>query len=293
MILNYSWFELVQLLSGEPCIQDHQITKWLGPEGWSWAPAPTRVRGDQGRVPSALSSWALKPPGWLCPTPVSYRSPCISYRSLRVIKCTLLQPPVQHFTKSPVPWCRSPFLHILKKVNWPEPAHTPAKLKCLQVKQRLRLMMTTGRVTRAKHSILERKLLRVHTRLLSCFDGEHRFSSAVNCCHTTHKYSLLQLCSKVQICLWCWERVDETIALFDLSFLSNTERTNWKEKKETRWGWSFLLKGWAESTASSQRKHRGRKPQQSQEILGSPSWSDLRSFGHWRLLSSSPRQRKS
>lgn len=130
-------------------------------------------------------------------------------------------------------------------------------------KQRLRLMMTTGRVTRAKHSILERKLLRVHTRLLSCFDGEHRFSSAVNCCHTTHKYSLLQLCSKVQICLWCWERVDETIALFDLSFLGNTERTNCKEKKETRWGWFFLLKGWAESTASSQRKHRGRKPQQS------------------------------
>lgn len=222
---------MVQIHAGEPSTRENTTTEWLGLEGCFEASAPGRSMGNQGRVPSPLFSWALKPPRWRCPARVSYRSP---YNRIDDID-----------------------------------------------------MMTTGNVSRTKHSIWKENLYGCTWGYWAVLMGSIDFPLQPTAATQPHKYSLLWLCWKVQICLWCRKKGWWNSSTFWLVFLRQHGERKLQEKKN--WDEVCPFRQWAEQRAHSIFSEEAQRLQwklqqgrlQCQEILSVPSWNDMRRFfGH-------------
>lgn len=148
-------------------------------------------------------------------------------------------------------------------------------------------MMTTGNVSRTKHSIWKENLYGCAWGYWAVLMGSIDFPLQPTAATQPHKYSLLWLCWKVQICLWCRKKGWWNSSTFWLVFLRQHGERKLQEKKN--WDEVCPFRQWAEQRAHSIFSEEAQRLQwklqqgrlQCQEILSVPSWNDMRRFfGH-------------
>lgn len=147
--------------------------------------------------------------------------------------------------------------------------------------------MTTVHVTRTKYSIWKENLCGCTWGYWAVLMGSIDFPLPSTAATQPRKYSLLRLCWKVQICLWCCKKGWWNNSSFSLVFLRQHSERKLQGKKNQDEVHPFCQ--WAEQRAHSIFSEEAQRLQwklqqsalQCQEILSVPSWNDMRRFfGH-------------